>query len=219
MNRSCAADIVERLRIHVNGRDRSSIALDSQAPLPDGAKCGPGPHARLIRRRPAKGKPLSRCSRRDECPTHVASSRRLYLIRATFAARRTIIRTATAASKPLRTLKPMQIEARQLADGNSPKSQPPASLSPPRSPPDPAHSGSIRSLGGSLAEPRVPETKASGTVMGASQRIIDRRDDILRVAALHGAGNVMLFGSVARGENTSESDVDLLVDVTGDTTP
>ena len=41
----------------------------------------------------------------------------------------------------------------------------------------------------------------------------------MRVAALHGAGNVLLFGSVARGEDTSESDVDLLVDVTGDATP
>jgi len=35
----------------------------------------------------------------------------------------------------------------------------------------------------------------------------------------HGAGNVMLFGSVARGESTHASDVDLLVDVTGNTTP
>ena len=31
--------------------------------------------------------------------------------------------------------------------------------------------------------------------------------------------SVILFGSVARGEDTPESDVDLLVDVTGDTTP
>ena len=39
------------------------------------------------------------------------------------------------------------------------------------------------------------------------------------MAAHHGAGNVLLFGSVARGEDTPESDVDLLVDVTGQTTP
>ena len=55
--------------------------------------------------------------------------------------------------------------------------------------------------------------------MGAGQRIREHRDEILRVAALHGTGNVRLFGSVARGEDTPESDVDLLVDVTGDTTP
>jgi predicted nucleotidyltransferase len=30
---------------------------------------------------------------------------------------------------------------------------------------------------------------------------------------------VRLFGSVARGEDTAESDVDLLIEVTGETTP
>jgi predicted nucleotidyltransferase len=55
--------------------------------------------------------------------------------------------------------------------------------------------------------------------MGGRQRITEHRDEILRVAAIHGAGNILLFGSVARGEDTPESDVDLLVDVTGDTTP
>jgi len=55
--------------------------------------------------------------------------------------------------------------------------------------------------------------------MGARQRVREHRDEILRMAAHHGAGNVLLFGSVARGEDTPESDVDLLVDVTGQTTP
>ena len=55
--------------------------------------------------------------------------------------------------------------------------------------------------------------------MGAGQRIREHRDEIFRVAASHGAGNILLFGSVARGDDTPESDVDLLVDVTGDTTP
>ena len=55
--------------------------------------------------------------------------------------------------------------------------------------------------------------------MSHGQRITERRDEILRVAASHGAGNVRLFGSVARGDDTLESDVDLLVDVTGETTP
>lgn len=39
------------------------------------------------------------------------------------------------------------------------------------------------------------------------------RDDILRIAAEHGASNVRVFGSVARGEADKDSDVDLLVDV------
>jgi uncharacterized protein len=55
--------------------------------------------------------------------------------------------------------------------------------------------------------------------MGLGRRVREHRDEILRVAAHHGAGNVLLFGSVARGEDTPESDVDFLVDVTGDTTP
>lgn len=55
--------------------------------------------------------------------------------------------------------------------------------------------------------------------MGLGRRVREHRDEILRVAARHGAGNVLLFGSVARGEDTPESDVDFLVDVTGDTTP
>jgi len=55
--------------------------------------------------------------------------------------------------------------------------------------------------------------------MSIAVHIKNRREDILRVAAQHGAGNVLLFGSVARGDDTAESDVDLLVDVTGATTP
>ena len=55
--------------------------------------------------------------------------------------------------------------------------------------------------------------------MSARHDIQHHREEILRVAARHGAGNVLLFGSVARGEETPESDVDLLVDVTGETTP
>jgi len=40
-----------------------------------------------------------------------------------------------------------------------------------------------------------------------------RLDSILRLAAMHGAHNVRVFGSVARGESDSESDVDFLVDL------
>jgi predicted nucleotidyltransferase len=41
----------------------------------------------------------------------------------------------------------------------------------------------------------------------------DRRDEIVDAAARHGVRNVRVFGSVARGEDTEESDVDLLVDL------
>jgi len=39
-----------------------------------------------------------------------------------------------------------------------------------------------------------------------------KRDDILRIAAKHGAYNVRVFGSVARGEAGPDSDIDLLID-------
>jgi predicted nucleotidyltransferase len=49
--------------------------------------------------------------------------------------------------------------------------------------------------------------------------IREHRDEILRLAARHGAGNIGIFGSVARGEDTPESDIDFLIDITGETTP
>ena len=55
--------------------------------------------------------------------------------------------------------------------------------------------------------------------MTVADRIQSQRSEILRIAARHGAGNVAVFGSVARGEETPDSDVDLLVDITGETTP
>jgi len=46
---------------------------------------------------------------------------------------------------------------------------------------------------------------------------IDRsREEILRIAARHGARNVRVFGSVARGQDRSDSDVDLLVEMEND---
>lgn len=39
----------------------------------------------------------------------------------------------------------------------------------------------------------------------------EKRSDILQIAAQHGATNVRIFGSVARGEVDAESDVDFLV--------
>jgi len=44
-----------------------------------------------------------------------------------------------------------------------------------------------------------------------------RRTEILEVARKHGATNVRIFGSVLRGEDHPDSDVDLLVDAPGPT--
>ena len=40
----------------------------------------------------------------------------------------------------------------------------------------------------------------------------EKRDAVLDLARRYGAANVRVFGSVARGEATQESDVDLLVE-------
>ena len=41
----------------------------------------------------------------------------------------------------------------------------------------------------------------------------NRRAQILAIAAQHGAHNVRIFGSVARGEARADSDIDFLVDL------
>ena len=42
---------------------------------------------------------------------------------------------------------------------------------------------------------------------------LTKREDILRLAAERGVRNVRIFGSVARGDNDSHSDIDFLVDL------
>ncbi len=49
--------------------------------------------------------------------------------------------------------------------------------------------------------------------MELTQLLREKRDDILQIAAKHGASNVRVFGSVARGEAGPDSDIDFLMDV------
>ena len=49
--------------------------------------------------------------------------------------------------------------------------------------------------------------------MGIEKNLKEKREEILRIAAQHGAINVRVFGSVARGEAGGDSDVDFLVKV------
>jgi predicted nucleotidyltransferase len=42
---------------------------------------------------------------------------------------------------------------------------------------------------------------------------LEKREEILRLAEIHGCGNVRVFGSVATGESHEASDVDFLVDL------
>jgi predicted nucleotidyltransferase len=45
------------------------------------------------------------------------------------------------------------------------------------------------------------------------EELRSRRNEILRVAAQHGARHIRVFGSVARGEADDRSDVDFLVEL------
>ena len=47
---------------------------------------------------------------------------------------------------------------------------------------------------------------------------LEQRERILEAAARHGAQNVRVFGSVARGRESAGSDVDFLVDLAPDRT-
>jgi predicted nucleotidyltransferase len=49
--------------------------------------------------------------------------------------------------------------------------------------------------------------------MEVEQLLKEKREEILQVARRHGATNIRLFGSVARGEASESSDIDILVEV------
>ncbi len=49
--------------------------------------------------------------------------------------------------------------------------------------------------------------------MNFNEILSNKREEVLRIAARHGARNVRIFGSVARGEADSDSDLDVLVDL------
>jgi predicted nucleotidyltransferase len=48
--------------------------------------------------------------------------------------------------------------------------------------------------------------------MELAELVQEKREDILYIAARHGAFNIRVFGSVARGEAGADSDLDFLVD-------
>jgi hypothetical protein len=49
--------------------------------------------------------------------------------------------------------------------------------------------------------------------MGIRERLDEKRTEVLRAAARHGARNVRVIGSVARGQAGPDSDLDLLVEL------
>lgn len=76
-----------------------------------------------------------------------------------------------------------------------------------------------RGFGNRLRKKRFPPRYRMGLVikgdlfMGIEELLQDKREQILQIVAKHGACNVRVFGSVARGEADSESDIDFLIDL------
>ena len=58
-----------------------------------------------------------------------------------------------------------------------------------------------------------PVEESEEEFMTTTSLLKSRRDRILQLAAQHGASNVRVFGSVARGEARPESDIDFLVEM------
>jgi len=56
-----------------------------------------------------------------------------------------------------------------------------------------------------------------GQVLETVQSVRAKREEIQKIAAKHGAQNVRVFGSVARGDAGPDSDVDFLIEVGGTT--
>jgi predicted nucleotidyltransferase len=57
------------------------------------------------------------------------------------------------------------------------------------------------------------QVSASHDPGGLRARLEARRYDVVAIADCYGARNVRLFGSLARGDHTEASDIDLLVDL------
>ena len=63
--------------------------------------------------------------------------------------------------------------------------------------------------GAAIAAPARVRRRPSSTLTWVLR---DKREQIVRIAEAHGASNVRVFGSVARGEDDNDSDIDLLFD-------
>lgn len=57
---------------------------------------------------------------------------------------------------------------------------------------------------------------ACRTRMRPSELLANNRERVQRLARAHGAERVLVFGSVARGEDDADSDLDLLVEIPAD---
>ena len=73
----------------------------------------------------------------------------------------------------------------------------------------------VEATGGSLEMAVRPASTANPGRLGGQlgQRLRSRRAEVTAAATRHGVSNLRVFGSVARGDETDDSDIDLLVDL------
>jgi predicted nucleotidyltransferase/DNA-binding XRE family transcriptional regulator len=87
-----------------------------------------------------------------------------------------------------------------------------------RQPSLPTLSRLVAATGLELAVGLRKPVAARGRLTGPlGRRVVAHRRALKRVASSRGASNMRVFGSVARGEETADSDVDLLVDLAAGT--
>lgn len=80
----------------------------------------------------------------------------------------------------------------------------------------PTREAAIRAALHALSDPGLTDRIRHRDQPPSLGELRSRRDEILAIAGRHGASNVRVFGSVARGDATEGSDVDLLVDLEAD---
>ena len=74
----------------------------------------------------------------------------------------------------------------------------------------------LRAAGQRLELTAVPVATTHDASSARMRKLRAHRREILALARAHGARNVRIFGSVARGEDTPTSDIDVLVDAGDD---
>jgi uncharacterized protein len=83
-----------------------------------------------------------------------------------------------------------------------------------RQPSIPALAALVDAAGYELAMSLRRRPRRLGRLSGpVGRRVRRRRNDLVAAAAAHGVKNLRVFGSVARGEDRPDSDVDLLADL------
>jgi uncharacterized protein len=83
-----------------------------------------------------------------------------------------------------------------------------------RQPAVPTLAALVDATGGELIIGLRRQPRRMGRLSGpVGRRVRRRRNDMVAAAAAHGVRNLRVFGSVARGQDRPDSDVDLLVDL------